>query len=146
MASHIFPFYKISDEIVRPWVPIQMVNPVNNKKIAVFALLDTGADHCVFPKLVAEQLGLDLKINHCGRETMQGLSGSKIDIWKHNFKIELLSADRSKVIWRGSENKIACVEHDNIPPILGFINFMCHFKVVFNHSTKKILLDDHPKI
>lgn len=146
MAAHVYPFYKISDEIIRPWIPIQIVNPANHKQINVFALLDTGADHCVFPKFVAEQLGLGLKVDHLGCEMMRGLASSNIQIWKHNFKIELLAADRRKVVWQEKETKISCVEHDNIPPILGFSNFMCHFKVISNHSTKRILIDDRPKI
>lgn len=146
MASYVYPFYKISDEIIRPWIPIQIVNPVNHKQIDLFALLDTGADHCVFPKFVTEQLGLNLKENHCGCDTMHGLTGNGIQIWKHNFKVELLSPDRKKAIWKGRETQIGCVDHDNIPPILGFSNFLCHFKISFNHSTKKIIIDDHPRI
>lgn len=108
------------------------------------ALLDTGADHCVFPKWVADQLGLDLKLGIS--EVMQGLAENKIEVWKHSFRIELKSPDRKNVIWRGKDTIVGCVEHENIPPILGFSNFMSHFKVTFNHATKKILIDDHPKV
>jgi len=110
------------------------------------ALLDTGADHCVFPKFVADQLGLDLKGAALSMETMQGLAESKIDVWKHSFKIELQSPDRKHIIWRGKETIVGCVEHDNIPSILGFSNFMGHFKVTFNHATRKILIDDRPTV
>ncbi len=109
-------------------------------------LLDTGADHCVFPRFVADQLGIELKMDALSSEVMQGLAEHKIEVWKHNFRLELQSPDRKHIIWKGKETIVGCVEHDNIPPILGFSNFMCHFKISFNHATKKILIDDHPKV
>jgi predicted aspartyl protease len=146
MPISVYPFYKISNELFRPWIPINIINPKNNAHVSVLALLDTGADHCVFPKLVADQLGLDLKGEASSSEIMQGLGETQIEVWKHAFRIELQSPDRKQIIWKGKDTIVGCVEHDNIPPILGFSNFMCHFKVTFNHATKKILIDDHPKI
>ena len=144
MASEVYPFYKISNELFRPWIPITIINPVNNKHISVMALLDTGADHCVFPKLVAEQLGIDLKRASISSEVMQGLAEQKIEVWKHNFRLELQTPDRKQIFWKGKDTVVGCVEHDNIPPILGFSNFMCYFKIMFNHTTRKIVIDDHP--
>jgi predicted aspartyl protease len=144
MATHIYPFYKISDQIIRPWIPIFIINPANNSRLGIFALLDTGADHCVFPKTIVDQLGIDLKTGTT--EVMQGLAEHKIEVWKHNFRIDLQSPDRKGIVWKGKETIVGCVEHDNIPPILGFSNFMSHFKITFNHATKKILIDDHPKV
>jgi predicted aspartyl protease len=146
MAIQVYPFFKIDNELFRPWIPINIINPVNNKQLNMMALLDTGADHCVFPKLVADQLGLDLKNPPYGSEVMQGLGENKIEVWKHSFKIELQSADRKQIFWKGRETIVGCVEHDNIPPILGFSNFMNYFKITFNHATKKIIIDDHPKV
>ena len=110
------------------------------------ALLDTGADYCVFPKLVADQLGIDLKGAALSSEVMQGPGETKIEVWKHNFRLELQSPDRKSIIWRGKDKIVGCVQHDNIPPILGFSNFMCSFKITFNHAIKKIVIDDHPQI
>ena len=39
MAFNIYPFYKISNELFRPWIPVTIINPANNKFIKVFALL-----------------------------------------------------------------------------------------------------------
>ena len=104
------------------------------------------ADHCVFPKFVAEQLGLDLKGGAIETEIMQGLGKTQIEVWKHHFKIELQTSDRKNIFWKSKELIVGCVEHDNIPAILGFSNFMCHFKVGFNHATKRIVIDNSPKI
>ena len=61
MAFQAYPFYKGPDGILRPWVTINIINPATNITMSIMALLDTGADKCVFPKVVADQLGLDLK-------------------------------------------------------------------------------------
>jgi predicted aspartyl protease len=144
MPTHVYPFFKCADNVGRPWIPIFIINPTTNQKIGIMALLDTGADHCVFPKTVADQLGLDLKTGV--NEVMQGLAEQKIEVWKHPFKLELQSPDRKSVIWKGKDTIVGCVEHDNIPPILGFSNFMAYFKITFNHATKRILIDDKPSV
>lgn len=145
MATHVYPFHKISDEIIRPWIPVRIINHNDaTKSIDVLALLDTGADYCVLPKFVAVELGIDLTTGV--REEMQGLGEEKIVVWKHSFKIHLLTPDRKNVFSKSKELIIGVVEHDNIPPILGFCNFMCSFKITFNHKSKKIIIDDHPGV
>lgn len=146
MATWVYPFYKISDQIIRPWIPIQIVNPINNETVTTMALLDTGADYCVFPKLVADQTKIDLKGTALSTESMQGMGETKIDVWKHTFRINLMAPDRKSIIWKSKDIIVGCVDHDNIPAILGFNNFMCHFKITYNHATKKIVIDDRPTI
>ncbi len=146
MATWIYPFYKITDEIFRPWIPIQIINPKNGRFINTMALIDTGADHCVFPQIVTGETGLDLKTDAISSEEMQGLAAEKIAIWTHSFRVYLLSPNRKDILWKSKDLVVGCVEHDNIPPILGFSNFMCNFKITFNHATKKIMIDDKPKV
>ena len=146
MAFQIYPFYKGPDGIFRPWVSVNIINPTTHAAISVLALLDTGADKCVFPKVVADQLGLDLKGAAVGEEIMQGLGAVKIPVWKHEFRIELPTSDKRGIFWKSKNMTIGCVEHDTIPPILGFEDFMCHFKIMFNYATRRIVIDDHPII
>ncbi len=61
MATVVYSFTKVTNEIYRPFLPITIINPINLQKISMFGLADTGADDCLFPKVVAEQLGHDLK-------------------------------------------------------------------------------------
>ena len=146
MATWIYPFQKFEGGIIRPWINVKIVNPINNKEVSVMALLDTGADHCVFPQFVCERLGIDLKDKNAPQEEMQGLADTKVLVWKHTFRINLDSPDKRTTVWKSKDLIIGCVEHDNIPPILGFSNFMCKFKITFNHATQKIILDDRPII
>src|SRR5260221_11544519 len=147
MAKEVYPFIKISNEIYRPWIPIRIIHSKDNRLfIDMMALLDTGADHCVFPKLVTDQTKLNLKDDALSTEIMQGLGETQIEVWKHAFRIELQTPDRKGIFWKSKEIIVGCVEHDNIPPILGFSNFMCDFKITFNHATRKVLIDNSPKI
>ncbi len=147
MAKNVYPFFKLPNEPPRPWVPVLVTNVTTGKSLIVMALLDTGADKCLFPKTIADQLGVaDFKADAISTDEMQGVGENKIPVWVHRFKIDLMSPDRKTTVWKGKEVDVACVEHNNIPAILGFNNFMTHFKITFNHATKKILMDDCPII
>jgi len=146
MPVHIYPFYKVSDEIKRPWIPVRIVNNKTGDYTDTMALLDTGADHCVFPNFVAEQCKHNLQHPEFGTEDMQGMGKDKINVSKHGFRIELQSPDRKQTIWKSKDMIVGCVEHDNIAAILGFSNFMCHFKITFNHATNRIIVDTKPTI
>lgn len=146
MSTWVYPFHKISNEIYRPWIPIQVISQKTGAMISVLALLDTGADHSVFPKMAADQTKLDLKADAVATDKMTGLAGTMIDLWKHEFKIHLMSPDWKNAVWKSKQIEIGCVDHDVIPPILGFSNFMCDFKITFNHATKKVIISDTPKI
>jgi hypothetical protein len=58
----VYSFTKINNEIYRPFLPIMVINPVNNISIGpLMALAVTGADDCLFPKFMAGLVGHDLK-------------------------------------------------------------------------------------
>lgn len=48
-------------DIPRPYIPITIINPENNKELSVFALIDTGADECALPASFAPPLGHNLQ-------------------------------------------------------------------------------------
>ena len=52
-----YPFtITIQEDIARPYLPITIINPENQRTLNVFALIDTGADECAFPASFAEPL------------------------------------------------------------------------------------------
>ena len=66
------------------------------------ALLYTGADKCLFPKTIADQLGIvDFKADAISKDEMQGVGETKIPVWVHKFKIDLMSPDRRSMVWKG---------------------------------------------
>lgn len=140
MLTQVYPF--LGNPIFRPIVPIRVINPTSKKAITTYALLDTGADSCMFPNFVPETLGYVLKDGLLVPNNL-GLGGKK-DAWSHPFRIELLDAGRQSIVWKSGEITIRCIEDEKkqMPPILGFSDFMCHFRVSFNHSTKRIVIQD----
>ncbi len=146
MAKYVYPFFKAQDGVKRPWVPVRITNLKSGSHIDLMALLDTGADKCVFPKLVADSCGVGLKRDSIRQEDMQGIADNPIPTWIHPFRIDLLAPDRKGVLYKTKDTEVGCVEHDKMPPILGFANFMVYFKITFNYQSKKIIIDDQPGV
>ena len=48
-------------DIARPYIPITIINPENQKEISVYALIDTGADGCALPASFAPPLAHNLQ-------------------------------------------------------------------------------------
>lgn len=139
--SYEYSFFRDSWQTYRPILPIRIINPSNSSEISVRALLDTGADDCVFPKFIAETLHYNLKGSSATFITNQGIGESKVNLWKHKFKIYLLSPNNLSVIWQGKICSIGCTDHNLIPPLLGWSNFLCNFTITFNYSKKKIIVE-----
>ncbi len=146
MPPQIYSFVKTEDDVYRPWIPVKIMNAADPSKFTIMhALLDTGADECLFTANAVKQAGFDLKSASKTKE-MQGVGADKILSWYHPFRIDLLKPDLKTVFWKSGVIEVACIEHDNILPILGFTNLLCHFKITFNYATRKIMLDDKPTI
>jgi len=47
--------------IIRPLIPIKVINPDTKQFISILALLDTGADSCCFSRNIAEVIGHNFK-------------------------------------------------------------------------------------
>ena len=139
--THVYSFTKIENEIYRPLLPIVIINPINNQQLALFALADTGADDCLFPKFIAAQLGHELKCDKAIFSSNQGIGESKVDLWKHPFKIHLLDPTRKAVVWKSKDCLIGCTDHDNVPVLLGVATFLSNFRITFNYQSKKIIVE-----
>lgn len=81
------PFTKVSpDDILRPWLPIVIINPHTNKRIKVFGLIDTGADECALPAQYAILLGHNLQKGY-PKEVNTG--NGKTLAYSHTVSIEI---------------------------------------------------------
>lgn len=62
MPIHNYPFSVIRPgDLVRPYLPVTIMNPDTSKQIGVYALIDTGADECALPASFAPLLGHNLQ-------------------------------------------------------------------------------------
>ncbi len=127
---------------IRPKIPITLENPDTGITTArIFALVDTGADRCMMPKYIADSTGHQLKHPAAEKKVMTGIGGVGIDTWLHTFKISLWNPEQSAIAWTSPNQKIGCVEHDNVGPILGSSDFLKHFSVKVNYLTKEVVIE-----
>ena len=151
MATQVYPFICVKDDDnndrYRPWVPIRIINPKNKKQfVQGHALLDTGADECVFPKYSVDQTGRDLMVDASGSKQMKGVAQGTIPVWFHSFIVEILTPDFKNVFWASKEITVNVLEHDEVLPILGFSNCLCHFKITFNYASRRVIVDNKPVV
>ena len=141
IKQFIYPFVDRGGAL-RPLVPIRITNPFDGISVFEYAILDTGADNCVFPKHIAINTHHNLMGNGFISEVTFGIGEEIVNIWKHTFVIELLSPnDFDIVIWKSENTEIGCLEHDGIPAVLGFSNFLCFFSINFNYQREEISIE-----
>ena len=138
--TYVYSFTTIPSGDQVPLVPIAIVNPDTGQRLMSKALLDTGAEGSCFPSQLAIDTGHDLK--HKDVETVEagGVGGKPIKMWRHTFRIQLLSPDYKDIVWRGRQGLVNCVDHSNIYPLLGYREFLRHFRITFSYQTGKIIV------
>lgn len=121
--SKIFPQTKA---VYKPLITVVLRH--GGRKQKLFALVDSGADACLFPKGVAEQLGIDVKAGEGSDFT--GLGGDRSPFFFH--EVEILFGQyqiKTKVGFSTSY-------HIGVGGILGQQGFFDQFVVSFDHKNK----------
>jgi len=113
----------------RPWLPVTIINPENNKRIKILGLIDTGADECALPSSYAVIIGHNLekglvkKIN----------TGNGITIaYPHTVKIEIKNFMTQSIL-------IDFMPNLNIP-LLGVKSFLINFVLTVDYINKSVIL------
>jgi predicted aspartyl protease len=141
--TFVYPFIKIDKDkgIIRPMIPVIIENPFTKQQVLVMALLDTGADACLFPAFIPNKTGHDLKHQDVEMNVNVGIEGNKMQTWKHTFKIHLLEHGTNKIVWTTKRTLIDCVDHDNLPPLLGGVGFLQSLNLRFHYKTSRIAIE-----
>jgi len=142
MLKAAYPFLQLHiNAPLRPYLPINWYNPHQNKHFLTYSLADTGADSSLLPGWTAKQTGHNITGKGVESVVSQGISGVDIRTWKHTFVVKLMDPDISYTFWQSSEQLIDCVEHGNIPPLLGVSDFLSNFKITFDYKNKATILE-----
>lgn len=135
MKKHKYPFIDS-----RPYLPISVVNPDNGKIVHKLGLVDTGADACLFSGGIVNELGHNLKANGVKSDVTSGIEGNDVVTWKHSFVLCLLHPQvllrpnsGVNVIWKSKKLLVECVEHTDMPELLGTKNFLKNFKITIDY-------------
>jgi hypothetical protein len=145
MPLQKYPFVRFGypdgqvDERARISLPILVTNFHTGDWAVAWGLVDTGADACLFPAKLARDLGHDLKASGVKVSVTSGIEQTEVVIYKHTFRLELLSIDLKRVVWRSKAMEIDCAE-SNPPALLGVDNFLCRFKVIIDYPKEVIRL------
>jgi hypothetical protein len=145
MPRQIYPFirFKYADGQTEPRghtrLPVQVTNPATQLSALVWGLVDTGADASLFPADLAEAMGHNLKGHGVRSSVTCGIEQSFVTVYKHTFRLDLLSPDTKRVVWSSSHMEIDCVP-TNPPVLLGVADFLRHFVLTVDYKAERILL------
>ncbi len=139
---YTYCFFKPDDRPAGPYLPVRLVNPIDNVSIVWHFLVDTGADCCLFSSALADLTGHNLAGDGVQADVTAGIEGKELKAYKHTFVLELLHpSDPDKVVWRSKEGLFECLGHDDFPPLLGVADFLRHFKVTLDYPHETITLE-----
>lgn len=82
-SPNLAAIFSPNPTILKPLITVALKN--QEKKYKVLALLDTGADACLFPKDIADVLGIDVTKGQVCHFT--GLGSKRTTFWFHEIEI-----------------------------------------------------------
>ena len=112
-------------DMARPYLPITIINPENQKEMNVYALIDTGADECALPASFAPPLGHNLQAGSLKRIS----AGNGITIaYAHTICI--------KVFNFSTDNALVDFMPNLHIPLLGVKSFLTNFILKIDYPNK----------
>ncbi len=121
----------VRDRIARPFVPVRI--RYRHNEIQTMALVDSGADINVLPF----QLGLNLGAGWHNREHIGGLEGAA----GGGLEAKRFVADLYVGAWPSIRQIFAWTRDEDLPVILGQIDFFHRVDVCFHRSRNYLELD-----
>jgi hypothetical protein len=113
-----------------PFITVLAVNPENKCGMYINCLLDTGARHSIFSKDVCDATDHNYEGFGVKQSSSAGIGTDELPTWLHTFEIHLLAPNSDEVVWKGAPVEIECGKlPTGIPNILGYDNFLKHFKM-----------------
>lgn len=113
--------------LMRPEIPITVVG--SRGCVTYSALVDTGADNVVFPRSVADQLGVDLRPSRHSEAV--GFGGGSVALLCGTTTLEV--ADSASVLrWTSQVLFSDCQPLDDDVILLGYFGFLEFFQATFD--------------
>jgi predicted aspartyl protease len=126
MLVESYPFIAARPgDIARPYLPITIINPENQKEINVFALIDTGADECALPASFAPPLGHNLQ---AGPQKKINTGNGITIAYSHTICLKVFNFSTENVL-------IDFMPNLHIP-LLGVKNFLNNFTLKIDYPNK----------
>jgi predicted aspartyl protease len=116
-------------DILRPFLPVTVINPGNGKRIWILALPDTGADECALPASFARVPGHNLQAGH---QKMVSTGNGVTVVYGHMTRIEIDGFTTQDVLIDFMPNLFI--------PLLGVRSFLSNFVLTIDYSNKTFSL------
>ena len=85
--AHPIPTHPNRTSVLRPTLPVYLINKENGAETGYLALLDSGADYCIFHASIGEAVGID--ISSGAKMEYVGVSGIKQAAYFHNVALSI---------------------------------------------------------
>jgi hypothetical protein len=115
--------------IQRPYLPVTIINPGNNRRVKVVGIIDTGADECAFPASFAPILGHNLQ---AAQQKMVGTGNGVTMAYGHTTRIEIDGFATKDVLIDFMPNLFV--------PLLGVRSFLSNFLLTIDYPNKTFSL------
>ena len=139
MTGKEYPFTKLRpDDLPRPLLPLQIINPATQRAINYWGMIDTGADTCTFPAFIAQALGHRFE---------RGLSPQRISTasgislcYLHTCTVKIFDyengiTDFSIPVFTIENRLLGCLNY-NGPMLLGVKHFLENFILKIDYRRK----------
>lgn len=127
------PFLKLSKEdIPRPILPINIINPHTGRSYATFGIIDTGADECAIPAGIAPILGHNLQ---AGATKIIGTGNGETIAFAHTTKFEIYHPLSFKFVYTIQDTPIDFMPNLHVV-LLGVNSFLSKFVLNIDYPRK----------
>lgn len=113
--------------ILRPEIPITVIGPAGSA--TYLALVDTGSDNTIFPKSIAEDLGIPVAAARGSPASVFG--GNRVELLAGTADLHL-AVDGGSLAWRTSLYFFEFRSSEEETCILGHAGFLDYFTAIFD--------------
>ena len=136
------PFLKLSKEdIPRPLLPINIINPHTGLSYATFGIIDTGADECAIPAGIASILGHNLQ---AGPVKTIGTGNGETIAFAHTTKFEIYHPLSFKLAYTIQDTPIDFMPNLHVI-LLGVNSFLNEFILNIDYPRNVFSVSSPPK-
>lgn len=118
--------------MLRPILPIVIINPHSNKSHKTLGIIDTGADTCTISREIADILGHNMEKGDKGEATSVG---AKVQTWLHTTTINMLDFN-SKIFHTIKNAKIEYVDNFDYV-VLGVEDFLEKYRLEIDYPKRR---------
>jgi len=127
-------FIKISpDDILRPALPIRIINPHTNKSFFSYGIIDTGADECAIPAEVASILGHRLD---AGKRKDISTGNGITAAYSHTTKFEVYHPNSLKLALIINNTPVDFLPNLHVI-LIGVKNFLSNYILKIDYPEKR---------